>query len=238
MSIQEKSIDFCKQKAIYENMNRVKRQKRETLNDSNTKKMIGITMLCDRETNTTYGVKAQYGSQFDETNPIVEVITNYADTHTKFEVKIKEINPQKATLLEMFALCSYADHKMEKEHSAFGSFRELKNYVNIAGEQKVCHMTQTYFDFVLIKSNWVDTVNLMKDEFLQAGIYYQYQTCLHILDIFDFLYLLQHDELGMDLSEKEMVKSVTVVKTKSSYDDETADTVMQMMKKEWEKYKL
>lgn len=234
MSVQDKSIDFCKQKAIYENMNRVKRQKSETLNDSKTKKIIGVTMLCDREMNTTYGVKAQYGSQLDPDNPIVEVITNYADTHTKFEVIIKEINPQNATLLEMFALCSYADHKMEKEPGAFGSFRELKNYVNVAGNQRVCHKTQTYFDFVLVKSDWITTVNLMKDEFLEAGIYYQYQSCLHLLDIFDYLFLIQHDEINMNFEEKE-VKSVKIVRTKSSCYDETADTVMNMMKNKWKK---
>lgn len=237
MSIQEKSIDFCKQKAIYENMNRVRRQKRETLNDSNTKKMIGVTMLCDRGNNSTYGVKAQYGCNLDPENPVVEIITNYADTHTRFEVRIKDINPHNATLLEMFALCSYADHKMDKEPGAFGSFRELKNYVNVAGEQQLCHLTQTYFDFVFVKSDWILTVNMMKDEFLEAGIYYQYQSCLHLLDIFDYLYLLQHKELETYKDTKETKTSVVSDKKSVSY-DETAESVVEMMKNEWEKYKL
>lgn len=237
MSIQEKSIDFCKQKAIYENMNRVRRQKRETLNDSKTKKMIGVTMLCDRGNNTTYGVKAQYGCNLNPDDPVIEIITNYADTHTKFEVRIKDINPKNATLLEMFALCSYADHKMDKEPAAFGSFRELKNYVNVAGEQRLCHLTQTYFDFVLVKNDWVLTVNMMKDEFLEAGIYYQYQSCLHLLDIFDFLFRLQHKELETDRDIEE-TKTIATSDKKCVPSDETAETVVELMKKEWEKYKL
>lgn len=233
MSIIDVKNGLQAQKAIFQNIKKLSENspKKAAVLVSQTQqpktKVLGITMMADSRSNMAYGLRAQYATTATEEEPIIEIVSNYGGERTTYEVQVKQVNPRNATMLEMFALCSYADEKMLTEGSAFGSFRELKNYVSIAGNQKLGHKTQTYEEFLYEKHNWEATVNYMKEEFLEAGIYYQYQSCLQLLDIFEY-FEIQEENDNYIMTNKEENK--LDIKEKNSEKDKNANQVSEMMR--------
>lgn len=235
MSIIDGKNGLQAQKAIFQNIKKLSENspKKAVVLVPQTQqqkvKVLGITMMADSKSNMAYGLRAQYATTATEEEPIIEIVSNYGGERTTYEVQVRQVNPRNATMLEMFALCSYADEKMVTEGSAFGSFRELKNYVSVAGNQKLGHKTQTYEEFLQEKQNWEAIVNYMKEEFLEAGIYYQYQSCLQLLDIFDYFKIKKENDIDVILRNEQNDANV---EKKNTVKDSIADQVREMMRQE------
>lgn len=235
MSIIDEKNGLQEQKAIFENIKKLNEnsQKKAVVLMPQTQqqkaKILGITMMADSKSNMAYGLRAQYAISATKEEPIVEIVSNYGGERTIYKVQIKQVNPRNATMLEMFALCSYADEKMLTEGSAFGSFRELKNYVSIAGNQKLGHKTQTYDEFLYEKHNWETIVNYMKEEFLEAGIYYQYQSCLQLLDIFEYFEIQEENDNDV-IMDQEQYNADRIEQKREN--NGIADLVSKMMRQE------
>lgn len=153
---------------------------------------LGMTAIADGNTNISYIIHTRYAQQSGKKNPMIEVIWNHAGENRCQPVSIKAINPQKATMLEMFALCSFADAVgIYKED--VGSFQKLKCYAYHAAMNGRCREIANYNDFCKQKLNWDDIVNYMKDVYLDAEVYNQYQQCLKLMDMFDY-FLMRHSE--------------------------------------------
>lgn len=222
MSIQDKRIDFCEQKAIFENLGKVRRIPRMTTEEG-LSNVIGLTMIMDKDARISCAWKAQYAVDSTKEKPVISVTSNFGNEHQKFSIVLFDINPKKATLLEMFALCSYADDNHLCKESVIASFKELKNY----DQQK------KYEQFIYEKNNWEEIIIKLKREYLDAGSYAQYQSCLQLLDIIDFIVEkgVENQMAGNQLLE-ENLESMDI----EEQEDKTAEIVMDMIKKEWYKY--
>ena len=240
MSIIDGKNGLQAQKAIFQNIKKLSQNspKKAAVLMPQTQqpkvKVLGITMMADSKSNMAYGLRAQYATAATEEEPMIEIVSNYGGEHMTYEIQVKDVNPRNATMMEMFALCSYADEKMVTEGSAFGSFRELKNYASIAGNQKLGHKVQTYEEFLHEKHNWEAIVHYMKEEFLEAGIYYQYQSCLQLLDIFEYFEIQKENDNNVT-SWKEPMHD-TQYSEMNSIANQVSEMMRQAVKQNQEKY--
>lgn len=211
------------QKALYRNIKNGASKVAVTAENS-----IGITMMNDGMRGNMYAVKAVYKSK--STEPYcVRVISNHAGEHRAYDVDIRKVKPKNASMMEMFALCCFADDHHVSEGSAFGSFRELKNYVTLDRQSIGC-AAFSYEDFLGTQMNWYETINRMKNLFLEDGLFYQYQSCLQLMDIFDYAMYFSMDELGEDTFLSETIIDRWKQEAKKYVD--TRDAVSQLMKEE------
>lgn len=152
-------------------------------------RILGLTMVTDRESGITYGMSAQYDIATDSDNPIITIVSNYKDKKHEYKIKIYEVNPYSATMMEMFALCCYADDKkISNSNVSFGTFHIMKQYMMNAVTNGICTKTGGYEKFLSVKLDWNKIVSFMKNEFLTEGVYKQYQECLHLMDMMDYFY--------------------------------------------------
>lgn len=169
---------------------------------------LGMTTIADGNSNISYVMRTQYAKKMTKDNPIIEVIWNYGGENKCQQVYIKLINPKKATMLEMFALCSFADAVgIYKEDT--GSFQKLKCYAYNAAMNGRCKEITNYNDFSNRKLDWDDIINYMKDVYLDAEIYNQYQQCLKLMDMFDYVLMLR--------SEAEWLEEVFCIEHSGKY---------------------
>lgn len=154
-----------------------------------TEKILGLTMVTDRESGITYGMSAQYDTTSVSDNPIITIVSNYKDRKHEYKIKIYEVNPYSATMMEMFALCCYADDKkISNSDVSFGTFHIMKQYMMNAVTNGICNKAVGYEKFQSVKFDWNKIVNFMKNEFLAEGVYKQYQECLHLMKMMDYFY--------------------------------------------------
>lgn len=153
-----------------------------------TEKTLGLTMIPDGKSNICYGVLMQYAAASTTEDVILEAVSNYKDKRTVSEIHIKKINPKRATMLEMFALCSYADDAGISEKGATGSFGQLRRYAYNAAVNGKCREIDSFKSFCRLKLDWDSMLNSMKDIYLEAAVYNQYQQCLKFMDMFDHFY--------------------------------------------------
>lgn len=172
-------------------------------------KVLGLTMISDKESGLTYGMSAQYAQSTTEENPVVDLISNYGNERSIYEIKINDINPKNATMQEMFALCCHADERGICERGDFGTFHAMKQYMVNASTNGVCCRVKGYQNFLTVKLDWDKIINFMKDEFLNAGIYHQYYDCLRQMDMLDYFYTRYY--FGLDAVKND------IYVTKSSY---------------------
>lgn len=166
--------------------------------NNNADKTIGMTLIPDKKSNITYGVRAQYASDSTQENPVVNITANYGGDIISRSVDVKKVDAKSATMLEMFALCSYVDDRgISEKFSKTGNvgdkkdtFKELKKYAVNAATNGQCRRVNGYEDFVIAKLDWIRIVDIMKDQFLNAGIYQKYQQCLVYMDIFEYFTLI------------------------------------------------
>lgn len=198
--------------------------KEKNVTDDSVEKTIGMTLIPDKKSNITYGIRAQYASDSTDDNPVISVTANYGGDIISRNVAVKKVDAKSATMLEMFALCSYVDDKgirekfskEEKSDSKKDTFKELKKYaVNVATNGQ-CRRVNGYEDFVIVKLDWIHIVNIMKDQFLNAGIYQKYQQCLVYMDIFEYFTLIAISESAAD-------GSISIDAEKMLEPDETAE---------------
>lgn len=229
MPIQEKNIDFFEQKLIFENIKKIRRADYSTDKQSE-RKVIGATFMIDRQTKTTYTWKVQIKKSSSPETEFLEVVSNYGKEQESYELSLSALNPKNATMLEMFAFCSYVDYCVKGAQSAFGSFEELKKYLSMAGTQRLCTYSMPYKELVTKKRNWEMIVRSMRQEYLNAGLYAQYQSCLHLQDVFDFMY-----EKSGDFQDA-CIEEDVFAQDEQKLEDPTAEAVIRNMQKEWKKY--
>jgi hypothetical protein len=77
-------------------------------------------------------MKAKYAECSTQDNPVIYVETNYGGKTVSYNVNINEVDPNNASRLEMFALCSYADDVGIGDDSTFGTYKTLCSYMEMA----------------------------------------------------------------------------------------------------------
>ena len=146
--------------------------------------ILNITMVTDPATGVTYGCAASYSEDSTEENPIVRVTMSANGTSDVYEIAINDVDPSRATGLEMFALCCYADdHGMGR--GGLGSWVKAKAFMENAsanGYQKGCSGKDAFLSQEL---DWPAALAQMGKEYLNAGIYQQYQQGQALLDMMD-----------------------------------------------------
>jgi len=113
---------------------------------------------------TTMNVDARYGAESTVADPVIEVHLNADDGSSSQIVKvhINDIDPENATELEMFALCSYADSQgMSGTDASQNSYMELLQYVSsYGGYGGVDNLNE----FMEQKQDWVAMVQTGEEE--------------------------------------------------------------------------
>lgn len=94
--------------------------------------VLGLTMIKQPGTDCFWGMKAKYAECSTQDNPVIYVETNYGGKTVSYNVNINEVDPNNASRLEMFALCSYADDVGIGDDSTFGTYKTLCSYMEMA----------------------------------------------------------------------------------------------------------
>ncbi|MBQ2902102.1 MAG: hypothetical protein IJE49_09685 [Agathobacter sp.] len=154
----------------------------ETNQDSiSNERVIGMTMIPYND-NVSYGVIAKYAEESTADNPVIEVISNRGGEKAVYKVNVNEVDPNNATMLEMFALLSYADDQGLSTPSSFSSFQELKVYAMNAAQNGYCASVESFEDFVNLKMDWTKPINEVGQDYMEAGISEQYNATQALLD--------------------------------------------------------
>lgn len=154
----------------------------ETKQDSiSNDRVIGMTMIPYND-NVSYGVVAKYAEESTSDNPVIEVVSNRGGEKTVYRVNINEVDPNNATMLEMFALLSYADDQGLSTPNSFSSFQELKVYAMNAAQNGYCESVESFEDFVNVKMDWTKPIDTVGQDYMEAGISEQYDATQALLD--------------------------------------------------------
>ena len=132
---------------------------------------LGFTMVPEEGKQVVYGMSARLSEKSTADNPIVQIRSNLNGENKVYLVEIHKINPQHASQMEMFALCSYADYMGDGTGSTFGSYHTLRMMQDTAQTSGV---TPTVNDgmsavdnFMNAKKDWVQickqACDLLKD---------------------------------------------------------------------------
>lgn len=120
---------------------------------------LGFTMVPEEGKQVVYGMSARLSEKSTKDNPIVQIRSNLNGENKVYSVEINKINPQQASQMEMFALCSYADYMGDGTGSTFGSYHTLRMMQDTAQTSGV---TPTVSDgvsavdnFMNAKKDWV-----------------------------------------------------------------------------------
>ena len=149
-------------------------------------KLLGLTTLQYTE-GVSYGMVASYSSNSTEEDPIIMVSCNYGGYDRFFDVHVKDVNPANASVLEMFALCSYTDNRGITDNGTYGSFIRMKHCVdNDALNNGTKYIIETIKEGS--KLNWLESLMRMAQEYLTCpATYEQYLDTSKLLDIFSNL---------------------------------------------------
>lgn len=144
-------------------------------------RVIGMTMIPYND-NVSYGVVAKYAEESTVDNPVVKVVLNRGGEKNVYKVNINEVDPNNATMLEMFALLSYADDQGLLTPSSFSSFQELKVYAMNAAQNGHCESIENFEDFANRKMNWTKPIDAVGQDYMEAGISEQYDATKILLN--------------------------------------------------------
>ncbi len=89
---------------------------------------LGLTMVPEEGQSVTYGMRAMLSDKSTPDNPIVQVVSNLGGEKVIYNVEVNKVNPNNATMLEMFALLSYTDKMGITDGGTFGSHQQLEVY--------------------------------------------------------------------------------------------------------------
>lgn len=120
---------------------------------------LGFTMIPEEGKQVVYGMSAMLSEKSTTDNPIVQIRSNLNGENKVYSVEIQKINPQHASQMEMFALCSYADYAGEGTGSTFGSYhtlRMMQDTTETSGITPTVRDGESAVDnFMNAKRNWV-----------------------------------------------------------------------------------
>ena len=152
--------------------------------EKNDNEVLGISMIKDEKSNIFYGMNAQYAKDSTSDNPIIQVTSNYGGKTVAYNVNINEVDPQNASKLEMFALCSYADDVGLGTDSTFGSYNAAKYYEINANDNGYISSENTFESFINTKLNWIEMCQRMMTDYYEAGLYGQYKEGQNLIRFF------------------------------------------------------
>lgn len=259
MSVKEDGThtSISTQKALFQNIKRFMQFGMNTHKHEKQENVLDMVLLTDKGSGITYAFRAQYTTGSTKKEPVVTVLSNFKEEHKTYEVSIRSINPQSASILEMFCLCCYLVDMTKAEQRAADVFQDLKSILefnenmeirednsfaeelevrdalpNQEMEQRVSICA--FEDRLLKKRNWDKMVNDTKDLFLEAGKYYSYQCCLRLMEIFDEWFLWQHPELQDENGEMEpeVAKTLESWEKKAKDSSSVREAVKELMKQE------
>lgn len=177
------------QKAKKENDNFTYLVSTETTEDKkeDNGKILGLTMITDPNSDISWGMTAKYADDSTSQNPIIQVNSNYGGKTAIYKIPINDINPNNASHLEMFALCSYADDQGIGDNSKFGTYQTLKSfdYMSIhngyfgEGVKEV----NTFEQFRDAKLNWEEACKKTVDLLYKCNDLIQYNKGKDILNL-------------------------------------------------------
>lgn len=149
-------------------------------------KLLGLTTLQYTE-GISYGMVSSYSKNSTEEDPIVMVSCNYGGYQRYIDVHVKDVNPANASVLEMFALCSYTDDKGITDRGTYGSFMRMKHCVD---NDALNNGTKDIIEAIKegSKLNWLESLRRMAQEYLMCpATYEQYLDTSKLLDVFSNL---------------------------------------------------
>lgn len=145
--------------------------------------ILGMASITKAGGNTHYGMLAFYSDESTNENPIIEIKSQLGI----WKVSINDVNPTKATRMEMFALCAYEDERNPEKRSTFG------NYQTLIGSKSMVHMLNpSSSEFNLVsnenqfrneKVNWIEGLSEVKIKHLERGYYKQYLNVKNLIDL-------------------------------------------------------
>ncbi len=147
--------------------------------EKNDGKVLGLTTLPGKG-NMSYGMIAQYAADSTKEDPIIQVTANYEGKRVSYKVHVNEVNPENASALEMFALCSYSDDAGISDGGALGSWQKLKTCAGNAAHNGQFGSIEDAESFFGKSLDWLEMIGYMAIEYRKAGIYNQYQSCLNL----------------------------------------------------------
>ena len=136
-------------------------------------RLLGIGFL-KGSGNMHYGMRAEYAEDYSEDNPIITVKVQKGNGRAdEYNIDIRKVNPQTASEIEMFALCSYADANGTGTGETFGSWQTLNYYRNNAAHNGYFEMTNTMDHFRSVKQDWISMIGAMIDDYMGSGLFRQ-----------------------------------------------------------------
>lgn len=157
-------------------------------NKEDNGKILGLTMIKDPNANVFWGMKAKYAEESTSQNPIIQVESNYGGKKSIYKISINDINPNNASRMEMFALCSYADDQGKGDNSKFGTYQTLKTFENMSIHNgyfgKGVKEADTFEQFRDIKLNWKNACEKTLDLLYKCNDLIQFNKGKYILNLF------------------------------------------------------
>lgn len=145
---------------------------------------LGLTMVPEEGQSVTYGMRAMLSGKSTPDNPIVQVVSNLGGEKVIYNVEVNKVNPNNATMLEMFALLSYTDKMGITDGGTFGSHQQLEVYGGNAGSIGYCNSFSGADAFLNERFDWKSIMEKMVQVYLDAGIDKQAEDCRALADFF------------------------------------------------------
>ena len=166
----------------------------EEMNASDAdERLLGIGFL-KGSGNMHYGMRAEYAEDYSEDNPIITVRVQKGNGKAdEYNIDVRKVNPQTASEIEMFALCSYADANGTGTGETFGSWQTLNYYRNNAAHNGYFEMTNTMDYFRNVKQDWISMISAMIDDYMDSGLFRQAMDGRMLLGMFGSFIHDQHD---------------------------------------------
>lgn len=150
--------------------------------------VLGLTMIREPGTDRFWGMRAKYAEGSTQDDPVINVETNYGGKVVSYNVNINKVDPNSATQLEMFALCSYADDVGIGDNSTFGTYNTLRTYKEMAIHNNYLDSKteelSTFEQFENVKINWVNMSKKVMDLLYKCKDLIQYTKGLKIMSLF------------------------------------------------------
>ena len=150
-------------------------------------KFLNSIIISDETEAVDYSVVAMLAENSTTENPCIIVISSTEDKKDIYNVNINMIDSQNATQLEVFALLSYADYQGMTVSGIQGSYINIKSCMEHANQKGYCGNTLGYKIFVTKRFKWVSILEKMMTDYMQSGVYRQYQFCESVLSCFEEL---------------------------------------------------
>lgn len=148
-------------------------------------RLLGIGFIKAPNSNMHYGMRAEYAEDFSVDNPVITVkVQKGCGEVEEYNIDIRNVNPQNATEIEMFALCNYADANGYGTGGTFGSWQTLNYYRDNAVHNGYFKMTNTVEHFKNVKQDWASMVSAMINDYMNAGLYKQALDGNKLLSVF------------------------------------------------------